>query len=434
MQAQTAIHDTANAAAEALGAAGAKRKKKGSTLAGLFSELLSQAQKGALAKPGEGAKAASRLQGEGRSVGHARPATVRLAKAPTPEPIKSPHSAPTIHAEKASVKETPERVDDQAIKARGKRGLGAASSGPEAEAPEAAVRDDRRRTKDAREGSAEEAAAIRAAMAAAKAPSAGAAAPKAKGPHEADERDASVEAGKKAERSSSEPKVAVLDLRRSAESKRQASAKPEASAQAEDGVKEASREAKAGGQGTGRELVRELSLDARPAGEAPAAPKAEGAAAAGGRDFSALLAERMREAWNGEIVKSAHIVLRDGDAGTIRLRLRPESLGNVKVELNLTDNNISGRITVESDEAKSAFERNMNELADAFKQGGFDSARLEVAVGGSGTGAGGSGANPEGSAGPFYSERLRSAVLSSADPAAAASVYARRGGAVDILA
>ena len=103
-------------------------------------------------------------------------------------------------------------------------------------------------------------------------------------------------------------------------------------------------------------------------------------------DFQSALAERLRDAWNGEIVQSAHIVLKDGDAGTIRLRLKPESLGNVKIELNLSDNNISGRITVESDEAKSAFERNMNELADAFKQGGFDSARLEVAVGG-GSGA-----------------------------------------------
>ena len=29
-----------------------------------------------------------------------------------------------------------------------------------------------------------------------------------------------------------------------------------------------------------------------------------------------MMAERLREAWNGEIVQSARIVLRDGDAGT----------------------------------------------------------------------------------------------------------------------
>jgi len=125
-------------------------------------------------------------------------------------------------------------------------------------------------------------------------------------------------------------------------------------------------------------------------------------------------------------------VLKDGDSGTIRLRLKPESLGNVKIELNLSDNNISGRITVESDEAKSAFEKNMGELADAFKQGGFDSARLEVAVGG---GSGGNaGGDPGGDPKPFYSERFRSAVGSQAAPATASSAYARRGGSVDILA
>jgi flagellar protein FlbC len=138
----------------------------------------------------------------------------------------------------------------------------------------------------------------------------------------------------------------------------------------------------------------------------------------------------MRDSWNGEIVKSAHIVLRDGDSGTIRLRLRPESLGNVKIELNLSDNNISGKIIVESDEAKSAFERNMAELADAFKSGGFESARLEVSVG---SGAGGGPSQGEAGAGPFYSERLRSAAASPAEPALASSAYARKGGSVNLL-
>ena len=130
-----------------------------------------------------------------------------------------------------------------------------------------------------------------------------------------------------------------------------------------------------------------------------------------------MLADRLREAWNGEIVQSARIVLKDGDAGTIRLRLRPESLGNVKIELNLSENNISGRILVESDKAKSAFERNMNQLADAFKQGGFDSASLEVAVGGGSGGGSSRDSSWKGSPEPFFSERLRGAVGSTADPA-----------------
>jgi flagellar hook-length control protein FliK len=225
-------------------------------------------------------------------------------------------------------------------------------------------------------------------------------------------------------------------MRRSVESRREASSKVEVSAKADDASKDALREIKSSGRGEGHELVHDLAFDARAAGDASSSWKADSSAAsARGADFQSMLAERMKDAWNGEIVKSAHIVLKDGDAGTIRLRLKPESLGNVKIELNLSDNNISGRIVVESDEAKSAFERNMNQLTDAFRQGGFDSARLEVAVGGgSGGGASGNGAGSGDSSGPFYSERLRSAVSSSADPATAASAYARRGGAVDILA
>jgi hypothetical protein len=179
--------------------------------------------------------------------------------------------------------------------------------------------------------------------------------------------------------------------------------------------------------------IRELTLDgrgvsadrSRGSGDAPWTPPAHS-------DFRALLAERLQNAWNTEIVQSARIVLRDGDSGTIRLRLKPESLGNVKIELNLTDNNISGRIVVESDEAKSAFERNMSELADAFRRGGFESASLQVSVG-SGSGSGG---RPSGGTEdlPFYSERLRAAVESSAEPSTASAAFTRQGLTVDMLA
>jgi flagellar hook-length control protein FliK len=226
-----------------------------------------------------------------------------------------------------------------------------------------------------------------------------------------------------------DPKLTVLDLRRSTESRHAALSKVLAAAA--NTPKDTVIDAKTIKEG-GRELYRELSLGAKGAGDTQAftSPGKPDAVTGKRQGFDSMLADRLREAWNGEIVQSARIVLKDGDAGTIRLRLRPESLGNVKIELNLSENNISGRILVESDEAKSAFERNMNELADAFRQGGFDSARLEVAVGG---GSGGDSPRDE-SREPFYSERLRTVVGSSADPATATSAYARRGGAVDIFA
>lgn len=149
------------------------------------------------------------------------------------------------------------------------------------------------------------------------------------------------------------------------------------------------------------------------------------------RDFSTVLAEQLKETWNKDIVSSAHIVLKDGDAGTIRLRLHPESLGGVKIELNLADNNISGKIIVESDAAKSAFEKNMAQLQDAFKQGGFESARLEVQVGSGNSGGSGGG---EEAAKPFWSERRGLASLAEAVPDSSGYGSARGRSALDILA
>jgi flagellar hook-length control protein FliK len=241
-------------------------------------------------------------------------------------------------------------------------------------------------------------------------------------------------AGQKAERLSSEPKLSVRDLRRSTDAKGGAASKP--ALKPEDPSGGSIQQSKSSSHETGREVYRELSLGARGTGDSSMPASAGKADAAGGRgqDFGSMLADRLRDAWNGEIVQSARIVLKDGDAGTIRLRLKPESLGNVKIELNLSENNISGRILVESDKAKSAFERNMNQLADAFKQGGFDSASLEVAVGGGSGGGSPNDSSRKGSPEPFFSERLRGAVGSTADPAAAVTAYSRRGGSIDIYA
>jgi flagellar hook-length control protein FliK len=448
MLAQPAKHEAVSAspAAAILGGAGGKGKKAAG-LAGLFSDILSQAQKSLGkkaadgAKVSEAAKAASLLKGGVRPGAIPSQATHMAAPSgpKTADTVKSlkpqPSAAPVAAARVLDASGTRSADEAQARKSREKRLTGGAGDAGDAEAKLKKTIDDKRRAKPANDTKADDAAAVRAALAASKSVPAIAVAPKAKASQS--EADQSIGAGKKSDRAAStEPKLTVLDLRRSVESRRDASAKVDASAKADDGSKEAIRDSKAGGHGSGQEIVRDFSLGAKASGDATSSWKADSSLAAGrSQDFQSLLAERMRDAWNGEIVKNAHIVLKDGDSGTIRLRLKPESLGNVKIELNLSDNNISGRIIVESDEAKNAFERNMNELADAFKQGGFDSARLEVAVGGgSGGGASGNGEHAGDSAGPFYSERLRSAVGSSADPATAASAYARRGGAVDILA
>ena len=66
-----------------------------------------------------------------------------------------------------------------------------------------------------------------------------------------------------------------------------------------------------------------------------------------------------------EFVKAGSIVLKDGNKGTINLIMRPESLGNVKISLSLSDKTISGQITVASKEAYDAFK----ESIDSIRQG-----------------------------------------------------------------
>jgi flagellar protein FlbC len=445
MLAQTAIHgtDSGSHAADIAGGTGSKGKKA-QGLASLFSEILSQAQKnmggskspdrgkGADAAksgkpaPEEKGKASSGLALRAQSAKSSAASVVAGAQAKAPLHPADVAAASTADAPTAS------RAADKRL-AKDRRAVGdAAGEADGAEGPDSGPRKAEGDKRLAKAKATSEEDASLAALAAYK-PSSALAAPKAKASGE-QESDPSIKE-KKTEKLSSEPKVTVLDLRRASEARKGAEA-AKAEDASKDGPKDALRETKSD---SGRELVRELSLDARAAGDSGgAAPsgKAEAGVASGrASDFQSMLADRMREAWNGEIVQSAHLVLKDGDAGTIRLRLRPESLGNVKIELNLADNNISGRILVESDEAKSAFERNMNELSDAFRQGGFDSASLQVSVGSSGGGAGGASGNGSGDPrGPFFSERLRVADGALPDAGKAASAYSRRGGSIDMLA
>jgi hypothetical protein len=84
-------------------------------------------------------------------------------------------------------------------------------------------------------------------------------------------------------------------------------------------------------------------------------------------------------------------MLRDGNGGlaegTIRLALKPESLGNVKIRLEMAENKITGRIFVESEEALRAFEREIASLEKAFRDSGFDAANLEMSLASDGRGA-----------------------------------------------
>jgi hypothetical protein len=99
------------------------------------------------------------------------------------------------------------------------------------------------------------------------------------------------------------------------------------------------------------------------------------------RESASGLLRRMREEGNEQIVKSARIILRDKNEGEIRLILKPESLGEVRIQLSMQDNLIEGRIFVENDSVREAFEQNMQGLASAFKESGLELGSLNVSVG-----------------------------------------------------
>jgi hypothetical protein len=94
--------------------------------------------------------------------------------------------------------------------------------------------------------------------------------------------------------------------------------------------------------------------------------------------------ERLREMAGSELMRATGIILRDG-GGEIRLVLKPESLGSIRIRMNLVDNAIEGRIIVENPAVKQVLDGSLDSLARALTAQGFQSASLEVAVGGQGS-------------------------------------------------
>lgn len=104
---------------------------------------------------------------------------------------------------------------------------------------------------------------------------------------------------------------------------------------------------------------------------------------ANGTDFQTLLMNQI-QARTGDFVEAGKIILHDSDRGTINLILKPESLGNVKIHLELTDKGVRGEIVVRSQEAFDAFKNSGESLRHAFEQSGFENASFSLSYGGSG--------------------------------------------------
>jgi len=100
-------------------------------------------------------------------------------------------------------------------------------------------------------------------------------------------------------------------------------------------------------------------------------------AAATGSDFQQMLSNTVQHNAS-EFVKAGNIVLKDNNQGTINLIMKPESLGNVKISLSLSDKTISGQIIVSSKEAYDAFRENIDAIRQAFTESGFDTGSFDL--------------------------------------------------------
>ncbi len=94
--------------------------------------------------------------------------------------------------------------------------------------------------------------------------------------------------------------------------------------------------------------------------------------------------QRLRDMASSEVVKAANLVVRDG-GGEIRLVLKPESLGSVRIKMSLVDNSIHGRIIVDNLAAKQIIDGSLDSLIRAFTADGFQNASVQVSVSGQGT-------------------------------------------------
>ena len=90
------------------------------------------------------------------------------------------------------------------------------------------------------------------------------------------------------------------------------------------------------------------------------------------------LRHALSEKTNAEIVKSARLVVRGAETGEIKLNLRPETLGNVRIVLHLEEGHIAGRIFVENVNVKEVFEQNLEDLVRAFNASGLETGSLDV--------------------------------------------------------
>ena len=188
-----------------------------------------------------------------------------------------------------------------------------------------------------------------------------------------------------------EPRIQVVDLRK----------KPAADAPTID---------RAASKAPAEKLEAPIVAD-RPFAERLAAARTDANAPAAERPTPLA---RIREMTGSDLVRAVALVVRDG-GGEIRLTLKPESLGSVRIRLSIEDGKVEGRIVVDTPEARQAFEAGIDSLTRALQADGFQTGSLQVSVSGGN-------ANDSRQAAGLLGDTIRSARLRASDEALRAAV------------
>ena len=92
------------------------------------------------------------------------------------------------------------------------------------------------------------------------------------------------------------------------------------------------------------------------------------------------LIRELKDQGSVEILREAKILVKEGQSGEIKLVLRPQELGTVKINLILENKHIVGRIFVENNIVKEALQTAFGDLKEVFAQQGMDLGALDVFV------------------------------------------------------
>ena len=131
---------------------------------------------------------------------------------------------------------------------------------------------------------------------------------------------------------------------------------------------------------TDEEIDREFSSENRPKMadmEIEISPRLEGKDSP--RSAATEFARKLDAQAGNEIVKQIKIVLNRASAGEVRINLKPDNLGRVRVQIRLEDNRLRGRFFVESAAAREVLKGALDGLQTKLLESGFSSVDLEMA-------------------------------------------------------